>query len=154
MRRSRCPVWVIGRRRDLSRQSLAEVVEPRYDELFTLDSVGTRRSGYEELIPAGVVLTGGTSKMEGAVDLLRRSSICRSESARLNTRGACTTLSAILFMPPRWGCCFTARKKLAMLRGSAGSESEGDGFCRARQRVVRATFLAGFFCRARGLELF
>ena len=28
-----------------------------------------RRSGYEDLIPAGIVLTGGTSKMEGAVEL-------------------------------------------------------------------------------------
>ena len=55
--------------RDLSRQSLAEVVEPRYDELFTLIQAEIRRSGYEELIPAGVVLTGGTSKMEGAMEL-------------------------------------------------------------------------------------
>jgi len=55
--------------RDLSRQSLAEVVEPRYDELFTLIQGEVRRSGFEELIPAGVVLTGGTSKMEGVVEL-------------------------------------------------------------------------------------
>src|SRR6056297_2219146 len=55
--------------RDLSRQSLAEVVEPRYDELFTLIQAEIRRSGFEELVPAGVVLTGGTSKMEGAVEL-------------------------------------------------------------------------------------
>src|SRR6056300_287645 len=55
--------------RDLSRQSLAEVVEPRYDELFTLIQGEIRRSGFEELIPAGVVLTGGTSKMEGAMEL-------------------------------------------------------------------------------------
>ena len=49
--------------RDLSRQSLAEVVEPRYDELFTLIQAELRRSGYEDLIPAGIVLTGGTAKM-------------------------------------------------------------------------------------------
>lgn len=55
--------------RDLSRQALAEVVEPRYDELFTLVQAELRRSGYEDLIPAGVVLTGGTSKMEGVVEL-------------------------------------------------------------------------------------
>ncbi len=55
--------------RDLSRQALAEVVEPRYDELFTLIQTELRRSGYEELIPAGIVLTGGTSKMEGASEL-------------------------------------------------------------------------------------
>ncbi len=55
--------------RDLSRQALAEVVEPRYDELFTLVQAELRRSGFEDLIPAGVVLTGGTSKMEGVVEL-------------------------------------------------------------------------------------
>ncbi len=55
--------------RDLSRQSLAEVVEPRYDELFTLVQAELRRSGYEDLIPAGIVLCGGTSKMEGVVEL-------------------------------------------------------------------------------------
>ncbi|MES2825823.1 MAG: cell division protein FtsA [Pseudomonadota bacterium] len=55
--------------RDLSRQALAEVVEPRYDELFTLVQSELRRSGYEDLIAAGIVLTGGTSKMEGVVEL-------------------------------------------------------------------------------------
>ena len=55
--------------RNMSRQLLAEVVEPRYDELFTLVQAELRRSGYEELLAAGVVLTGGTSKMEGVTEL-------------------------------------------------------------------------------------
>lgn len=55
--------------RELSRQSLAEVVEPRYEELFQLIQKEIRRSGYEDMIPAGIVLTGGTAKMEGAVEL-------------------------------------------------------------------------------------
>src|SRR5690606_1883361 len=55
--------------RDLSRQALAEVVEPRYDELFTLVLSELRRSGYEDLVAAGIVLTGGTSKMEGVIEL-------------------------------------------------------------------------------------
>ena len=55
--------------RDLSRQALAEVVEPRYDELFTLVQAEIRRSGYEPLLAAGIVLTGGTAKMEGVVEL-------------------------------------------------------------------------------------
>lgn len=55
--------------RDLSRQALAEVVEPRYDELFTLVQAELRRSGYEHMLAGGVVLTGGTSKMEGVVEL-------------------------------------------------------------------------------------
>ncbi|GBE11054.1 cell division protein FtsA [bacterium BMS3Bbin12] len=55
--------------RRLARQTLAEVVEPRYEELFTLIQAELRRSGFEELIAAGYVLTGGSSRMEGAVEL-------------------------------------------------------------------------------------
>lgn len=55
--------------RRLARQTLAEVVEPRYEELFALVREELRRSGFEEVIAAGVVLTGGSAKMEGAVEL-------------------------------------------------------------------------------------
>ncbi|MGM0413320.1 MAG: cell division protein FtsA, partial [Pseudomonadota bacterium] len=55
--------------RRLARQTLAEVVEPRYEELFNLVQAELRRSGFEDLCAAGVVLTGGSSRMEGAVDL-------------------------------------------------------------------------------------
>ena len=55
--------------RDLSRQALAEVIEPRYEELFTLVQADLRRSGFEELVAAGIVLTGGSSKMEGVAEL-------------------------------------------------------------------------------------
>jgi cell division protein FtsA len=55
--------------RRLARQTLAEVVEPRYEELFGLIRDELRRSGFEEMVAAGVVLTGGSAKMEGAVEL-------------------------------------------------------------------------------------
>jgi cell division protein FtsA len=55
--------------RRLARQTLAEVVEPRYEELFHLVRKELRRSGFEELIAAGIVLTGGSAKMEGAIEL-------------------------------------------------------------------------------------
>ena len=55
--------------RELSRQALAEVVEPRYDELFTLVQAELQRSGFQNLLAAGVVLPGGTRKMEGVGDL-------------------------------------------------------------------------------------
>lgn len=55
--------------RKLIRQTLAEVVEPRYEELFTLVHAELKRSGFEEMLAAGVVLTGGGSKMEGAIHL-------------------------------------------------------------------------------------
>ena len=55
--------------RRLARQVLAEVVEPRYEELFTLIKSDLQRSGLEEFCAAGVVITGGSAKMEGAVEL-------------------------------------------------------------------------------------
>jgi cell division protein FtsA len=55
--------------RQLARQTLAEVVEPRYEELLMLVQAELRRSGFEELLAAGVVLTGGSSKMEGVIEL-------------------------------------------------------------------------------------
>lgn len=56
----------------LSRRALAEVVEARYEELFSLAAAELRRSGFEDLIPAGIVLTGGASKVEGAAELAER----------------------------------------------------------------------------------
>lgn len=58
--------------RHLSKRTLAEVVEARYEELFTLVAAEIRRSGLEDLIAAGMVLTGGASKVEGAVELAER----------------------------------------------------------------------------------
>ena len=55
--------------RRLSRQTLSEVVEPRYEELLNLLHKELRRSGFEELVPGGVVLTGGSAKMVGLIDL-------------------------------------------------------------------------------------
>ncbi|MCK5092854.1 MAG: cell division protein FtsA [Gammaproteobacteria bacterium] len=55
--------------RQLARQTLAEVVEPRYEELMILVQAELRRSGFEDLVAAGVVLTGGSSKMEGLIEL-------------------------------------------------------------------------------------
>jgi len=55
--------------RRLARQTLAEVVEPRYEELLNLVQAELRRSGFEDLIAAGIVMTGGSSKMEGVIEL-------------------------------------------------------------------------------------
>lgn len=55
--------------RQLSRQALAAVIEPRVEELFTLVQQVIRESGYEDLVSSGVVLTGGASQMVGMVEL-------------------------------------------------------------------------------------
>ena len=53
----------------LSRQMLSEVIEPRIEELYALVHAEIKRSGFEELLSSGVVITGGSSAMEGMVDL-------------------------------------------------------------------------------------
>jgi cell division protein FtsA len=55
--------------RRLARQTLAEIVEPRYEELFGLIRDELRRAGLEESVATGIVLTGGSAKMEGAIEL-------------------------------------------------------------------------------------
>ena len=55
--------------RQLSRQTLAEVIEPRVEELYSMVQAELRRSGYEELLSSGIVLTGGSSCMQGMVEL-------------------------------------------------------------------------------------
>ena len=61
----------IGERgpRMLSKQLLSEVIEPRVEELFSLVQAELRRSGFEEQISSGLVLTGGSSLMKGMVEL-------------------------------------------------------------------------------------
>ncbi len=55
--------------RKLSRQTLAEVVEPRITELYELIADDLRKSGFMDLLGSGIVLTGGSAKMEGMVEL-------------------------------------------------------------------------------------
>ena len=55
--------------RKISAQNLAEIVEPRYEELMLLVQAELRRSGYEDLIAAGMVITGGSSQVKGLMEL-------------------------------------------------------------------------------------
>jgi cell division protein FtsA len=55
--------------RTLARQTLAAVVEPRYEELFSIVQMELERCGYADQLAAGVVMTGGSAKIEGAVQL-------------------------------------------------------------------------------------
>ena len=58
--------------RKLPRRALAEVVEARYEELFTLAAAELQRSGLQETLAAGIVLTGGASQVTGAQALAER----------------------------------------------------------------------------------
>jgi len=58
--------------RQVTKRFIAEVVEARYEELFTLAAAELRRSGFADSVVAGIVLTGGASKVEGAAELAER----------------------------------------------------------------------------------
>ena len=55
--------------RKLSRRALADVIQPRVEELFELIQTELRRSGFEEVLSSGIVLTGGASIMPGMIEL-------------------------------------------------------------------------------------
>ena len=57
----------IGRK--ISSKALSDVISARYEELFSLVRNELRRSGFEDLVAAGIVLTGGASKVNGAIEL-------------------------------------------------------------------------------------
>lgn len=55
--------------RVLSRQILAEIIEPRVEEIFQLTHAEIQKSGFEELLASGVVITGGSTLMEGMPEM-------------------------------------------------------------------------------------
>ena len=104
-RASRCPSVGDRPARRLARQTLAEVVEPRYEELFNLIREELRRSGLEEVIAAGRGRSPAAApRMEGAIELAEEifhvpvGSGCRARSA------ASPMWCAIRFIPPALGC--------------------------------------------------
>jgi cell division protein FtsA len=55
--------------RELSRQILSEIIQPRVEEIFTLVARELAKAGLEDAAAAGVVVTGGTSIMQGVPEL-------------------------------------------------------------------------------------
>jgi cell division protein FtsA len=56
----------------ISRQDMAHIIEARVEELFTMIMQEIKRSGYDGLLPAGMVLTGGSSALQGIRQLASR----------------------------------------------------------------------------------
>ena len=56
----------------LKRRLVAEIIEPRMEELFEMAVQELRRQGFENRLSAGVVLTGGGARLTGLVDLADR----------------------------------------------------------------------------------
>jgi len=60
------------KKREVSRQILASIIEPRIEEVFSLVEREIKRSGFDDRLTADIVLTGGTAKMEGIEQLAER----------------------------------------------------------------------------------
>lgn len=63
------PSAVPNKHNEISKDLLAEIVRARYEELFNLVSAELRRSGFDDQIASGIVLTGGASKVDGLLEL-------------------------------------------------------------------------------------
>jgi cell division protein FtsA len=62
----RIEITTIGEeKKNISKRKLAKIIEPRLEELFDLAMSEIEDAGYRDLIPAGMVLTGGTSLLKG-----------------------------------------------------------------------------------------
>jgi len=57
---------------EINRHEMAEIIEARVEEIFSLLHQEIRRSGYDGLLPAGLVLTGGSSALRGMPELASR----------------------------------------------------------------------------------
>lgn len=55
--------------KEIQKKALAQVIGARYEELFELILAELRRSGFEDLIAAGMVFTGGASRVPGCIEL-------------------------------------------------------------------------------------
>lgn len=58
--------------RKLPRQVLAEIIEPRLEEIFEMVNREIEKTGYKSQIPAGIVITGGTAFMDAVPELAER----------------------------------------------------------------------------------
>jgi cell division protein FtsA len=117
-----------GERQQISRYTLNQIIQARAEELTELIYNEIRRSGYEGLLPAGLVLTGGTALLPRVDELMRD---MLGIPVRVGVPGELTGLADSLNSPPyatavgllRWG----SRHGAAMINtpaSGAGDRSE------------------------------
>lgn len=98
--------------RILSRQLLADIIQPRAEEIFRLVDNDIKRMGYEKSLNSGIVLTGGTALLEGLEEVaeeifdlpVRRGdpSGIGGLAERVNTPDYATSVGLILFGYDQW----------------------------------------------------
>jgi cell division protein FtsA len=118
--------------RKLSRRVLADIIEPRVAEIFTLLKREIHASSFEEMIAAGVVLTGGSAELSGIVELAQETFElpCRVGAPRgvgglvdvVNNPQYATAVGLVLY----------ARR---MLEGARAAETPGNVFQKLKKRL-------------------
>lgn len=112
-----------GERQQVSRQLLNEILQSRAEQLIEMIGAEIRRSGYEGLLPAGIVLTGGSAQLPGLEELTRE---VLGMPVRIGIPSNLTGLAEAIDSPPyatcvglvRWGL----RHGISSSSGHATSE--------------------------------
>src|SRR2546430_5729057 len=111
--------------RQLSRQVLSEIIQPRVEEIFTLIARELGRAGFQDAATAGVVVTGGTSLMEGVPELAE----------------------AVFDQPVRRGVPFGVSRLAEIVQSPIYATPVGLALPRARARTPAATASSTDFTR-------
>ncbi len=127
-----------GERQRISRYMLNQVLQARAEELTELIYNEIRRSGYEGLLPAGIVLTGGTAQLPRLDELMRD---MLGIPVRIGTPTDLTGLADTLNSPTyatavgllRWGM----RHGMNSLHSSGGPPSDHGGWVSTYERFKR-----------------
>ncbi len=127
-----------GERQQISRHMLNQVLQARAEELTELIYNEIRRSGYEGLLPAGIVLTGGTAQLPRLDELMRD---MLGIPVRIGTPTDLTGLADTLNSPAyataigllRWGM----RHGMSGFHSSGGPPSEHGGWVSTYERFKR-----------------
>jgi cell division protein FtsA len=115
-----------GERQQVSRQLLNEILQSRAEQLVEMIGAEIRRSGYEGLLPAGIVLTGGSAQLPGLEELTRE---MLGMPVRIGVPTNLTGLSEAIDSPPYATCVGLVRWGLrhGITSGALGSEQQPAG---------------------------
>jgi cell division protein FtsA len=126
--------------RQLSRQALAAVIEPRVEELFSLVQQAIRESGYEELLSSGVVITGGSSQLPGMTELGEDIFL---KPVRIGVPGYTGGLSDVV-RTPRFATVLGLLEEAAVQRQRGRKVAEQSGSFKETLRRMKEWFLGNF----------
>jgi cell division protein FtsA len=115
-----------GERQQVSRQLLNEILQSRAEQLVEMIGAEIRRSGYEGLLPAGIVLTGGSAQLPGLEELTRE---MLGMPVRIGVPTNLTGLSEAIDSPPYATCVGLVRWGLrhGITSGALGGEQQPAG---------------------------